>query len=301
MGLGLGSHAVTLTYASIADQDTITVHGIVLTCFTGSPVTELAQFKKETGASATATNLADLITAIFDSTTGLIQSGISASASSGVVTITGARSITTDNTSGFAISASSSSDEPPFSTDFDQWILDGQLDVADLSVNESLMAGDTGLMDTFDLTGDGSAVAIVKPTNFLRAVEVRAKIGSDSQLYRLRRVSTALMLDIREGRSTIQKVDAADGATKYWDVFDDKIQFSAAPVSGASMAQIIGIKAPQTTKSTESELPSHLQHYVEDYAIIQAWIQKQRPAMVQTLYQKYLAGIQILNSNYQAV
>ncbi|KKL53016.1 hypothetical protein LCGC14_2279680, partial [marine sediment metagenome] len=152
MGLGLGSHTVTLTYASIADQDTVTVHGIVLTCFTGSPVTELAQFKKETNATATGANLADLINAIFDTTAGLLQSGVSASASSGVVTVTGARLVDTDNTTGFAISASSTSDEPPFTSDFDQWILDGQLDVISKASFGALAAGETGkIIEEFSL------------------------------------------------------------------------------------------------------------------------------------------------------
>lgn len=244
LGLGLGEHTVTLTYASIADGDTVTVHGIVLTCITGSAAVELAQFKKETSGTATAANLEDLIDAIFDGTT-----GVSASASGSVVTITGARSVTTDNDTGFVISSATYQDEPPYTSDIDQFLLDIQLDITDKCIDEALMAGDTGLMDVFPLTGDGSAVAIAKPTNFLRPIEVRAKIGSDSQLYKLTRVKPGLLLQIRENRSELYKVDSADGATKYWSMWDDKIQFSAAPVSGASMAEIIGIKTPQTTKA----------------------------------------------------
>ena len=244
LGLGLGEHAITLTYASIADGDTVTVHGIVLTCITGSAAVELAQFKKETDAAATAANLEDLIDAIFDSTT-----GVSAASSAGVVTITGALSVTTSNSAGFAISSSSYQDEPPYTSDIDQWILDGELDVADKLVNEALLAGDSGLSEVFPLTGDGSSTGIALPTNFLRALEVRAKIGSDSALYWLVRVEPEDMLQIREGRHPVHKVNSADKAFKYWTIYDDKVQFSAAPVSGAAMAEIIGIKTPQTTKA----------------------------------------------------
>ena len=101
LGLGLGSHTITLSYSDIADQETVTVHGIILTCSTVSAAVELAQFKKETNASATSDNLEDLIDAIFDGTT-----GVSASSSSGVTTITGARSVSTDNADGFAVSSS---------------------------------------------------------------------------------------------------------------------------------------------------------------------------------------------------
>lgn len=244
LGLGLGEHTVTLTYASIASGDTVTVHGIILTCFTTSPLTELAMFKKETDAGAVADNLEDLIDAIFDSTT-----GVSAASSAGVVTITGARSVTTNNAAGFAISSSTYQDEPPYTSDIDQWVLDGELDVADKLVNEALLAGDSGLSEVFPLTGDGSSTGIALPSNFLRALEVRAKIGSDSALYWLVRVEPEDMLQIREGRHPVYKVNATDKAFKYWTIYDDKVQFSAAPVVGAAMAEIIGIKTPQTTKA----------------------------------------------------
>lgn len=244
LGLGLGEHTITLTYASIADQDTVTVHGIILTCITGSAAVELAQFKKETSATATAANLEDLIDAIFNSTT-----GVSAAAAAGVVTITGALSVTTSNATGFAISSSTYQDEPPYTSDIDQWVLDGELDVADKLVNEALLAGDSGLSEVFPLTGDGSSTGIALPTNFLRPLEVRAKIGSDSALYWLVRVEPEEMLQIREGRHPVHKVKSDDKAFKYWTIYDDKVQFSAAPVSGAAMAEIIGIKTPQTTKS----------------------------------------------------
>ena len=389
MNLGLGEHTVTITYASVADGDTVTVHGIILTCITGSAAVELAQFKKETNATATGDNLEDLIDAIFDSTT-----GVSAASSAGVVTITGAKSVTTDNATGFAISSSSYQDEPPYTSDFDQWILDGQLDVAGKVVNEGLIAGDSGLSEEFDLTGlgsftvtlasvveddtvtvdgivmtakdaattevadfittgtdnqdaqnlddligaifgsttsvtvsvaanvvtiagaktvvssnatrlavatvsDGSATRIAIPTNLFRPIEVRAKIGSDSDLYWLQKVDVDDMIRIREGTHPLYEVNSADKARKYWSDYNDYIQFSAAPVSGAAMAKIIGIKTPQTTKTTNCELPSHLQPFVEDYAVVQAYRQKQRLDLSEPLFQAYLGNLKIVNERYQ--
>ena len=244
LGLGLGSHTVTITYASVADGDTVTVHGIVLTCITGSAAVELAQFKKETSATATGDNLEDLIDAIFDGTT-----GVSSSSSAGVVTITGARSVTTDNAAGFAISSATYQDEPPYSSDIDQFLLDIQLDIADKCVDEALMAGDKGLSEKFLLTGDGSATEISLPTNFLRAGTVTAQIDSDSGLYNLKKVSLSEMFEIREGKHSYKKVTTSDAATKYYAIADDNVYFSAAPVSGAGKAIIYGIKTPQTTKA----------------------------------------------------
>jgi phage tail sheath gpL-like len=75
------SGTITCTYASIANNDTVTVAGVTLTCVTGTPTG--AQFKKETDAATTATNLAALINA--NTTT---KKYVSASAASGVCTVT---------------------------------------------------------------------------------------------------------------------------------------------------------------------------------------------------------------------
>ncbi|KKK95858.1 hypothetical protein LCGC14_2668590, partial [marine sediment metagenome] len=393
LGLGLGDHTVTLTYASIADGDTVTVHGIVLTCITGAAAVELAQFKKEANATATGDNLEDLIDAIFDSTT-----QISSSSSAGVVTITGARSVVTDNATGFVISSSSTQDEPPFTSDIDQWIKDGQLWLADMLVDEALMAkgtgstytvtcataleddyvdidgirltardaatgtgvadwistgtdtqdaaalvvaintlfqsitgvsatsasaivtilgattvtsssattlavaattaSDDGLSKVFSLTGDGSSTELNLPTDYIRSSMVTAQIGSDSDLYRLTRVTLDDLFEIRHDRHDLWKVDSADKAAKYYAFMDDQIYFSAAPVSGGSKAKVYGIKEPQTTKTTECDLPAHLEPLLEDYAVIKAYEQKQRYDMAQALLGTLTLSIQVINTRY---
>ena len=395
LGLGLGDHTVTLTYASIADQDTVTVHGIVLTCITGAAAVELAQFKKETDATATGDNLEDLIDAIFDSTT-----GVSASSSSGVVTITGARSVVTSNATGFAISTSTTQDEPPFTSDIDQWIINGQQWLTDMLVDEALMskgtgstytvtcataleddyvdidgirltardaatgtgvadwistgtdtqdaaalvvaintlfqsitgvsatsssgvvtilgattvssssattlavaattASDDGLSKVFSLTGDGTSTEINLPTDYIRSFMVTAQIGSDSGLYRLMPITLDEMFEIRHGRHASWKVDATDKARKYYTFMDDQIYFSAAPVSGAAKVKVYGIKEPQTTKTTECDLPAHIEPLLEDYAVMKAYEQKQRFDMAQALMQTLGLTIKTINSRYSA-
>lgn len=244
MNLGLGSHTVTVSdYANIAADATVTVHGITL-IHKAANTTEYADWKAETSNNATAQNIDDLIGNIFDSTT-----GVTVAVSGAVVTITGARSVTSSDSTRLAVSSSTYQDEPPYTSDFDQWILDGQLDVADKVVNEALIAGDSGLSEEFSLTGDGASTGLALPTNFYRAIEVTAKIGSDSALYWLKRVDTDDMIRIRAGLHPLFKVKAADKALKYWALYDDSIQFSAAPTAGAGMAKILGIKTPQTTKT----------------------------------------------------
>lgn len=97
---------ITLTYASIANSDTVTIAGTVLTCVTGTPVG--AQFKKVTDGPTTATNLAALINA---NTT--LNKLVVASAAASVVTITCLAAGTignlitqaTSNGTGFVVSA----------------------------------------------------------------------------------------------------------------------------------------------------------------------------------------------------
>lgn len=71
----------TITYASIANTDTIVILGVTLTCVTGTPTTD--QFKKQTDATVTAANL---VTAINANTT--LAKYVVATSSLGVVTIT---------------------------------------------------------------------------------------------------------------------------------------------------------------------------------------------------------------------
>jgi hypothetical protein len=71
----------TITYASIANADTISLFGVTLTCVTGTPSTN--EFKKQTDASVTAANL---VTAANANST--IAKHCVASSSAGVVTFT---------------------------------------------------------------------------------------------------------------------------------------------------------------------------------------------------------------------
>lgn len=296
MGLALGSHTITVTtFGGIADGEIITVHGIILTQ-KDSATTEFAGYIAETSNNATAANIADLINAVFDSTT-----GISASDSGAVVTVTGARSVTTDiDSTDITISTASTQDEPPTTTDIAQWVLDAQLDIVNKLLDPALTSGDAGLSEVVSLAdSSGTSVELAKPTDMQRPVEVRAQIGSDSQLYRLIRVTPRDMLGIREGKSDFYKVDPADGADKYWSMFDDKIQFSAAPVTGADKSTIQYIKDPQETFGSECDLPDNLQYLVVKYASAQGYKQRQNMNLFSMIFQEYAADIGGINARIQ--
>lgn len=76
------SDTLTLTYASIANNDTCVIGGTTLTCVTGTP-SGFTQFKKQTDATVTAVNL---VAAITGNTT--LNKLVTATSALGVVTIT---------------------------------------------------------------------------------------------------------------------------------------------------------------------------------------------------------------------
>jgi phage tail sheath gpL-like len=95
---------VTITYGSAANADTVTVAGQVLTCVTGTPST--AEFKKETDATKTATNMAAAVNAH-----ATLSKHFTATSALGVVTITAKvkgslgnlLAVTTSNGTGFGV------------------------------------------------------------------------------------------------------------------------------------------------------------------------------------------------------
>lgn len=101
------SQTITLTYASIANNDTVVIAGITLTCVTGTP-SGYTQFKKETDATKTAANM---VTAINNLTT--LNIYVNATSALGVVTVKANQAgvvgnliaVTTSNGTGFALGA----------------------------------------------------------------------------------------------------------------------------------------------------------------------------------------------------
>lgn len=71
----------TITYASLADGDTIVIFGVTITCRTGTPIAN--EFKKETDATVSAVNLAAAINA-----NATLSKYMTATSALGVVTLT---------------------------------------------------------------------------------------------------------------------------------------------------------------------------------------------------------------------
>lgn len=100
------SGTVTLTYASVLANDTVTIAGTALTC--SASTTDATHFKKVTDGPTTATNLATCI-----NTNTTLNKFLLASASSSVVTVTclvpgtigNTLTLATSNGTGFVVSA----------------------------------------------------------------------------------------------------------------------------------------------------------------------------------------------------
>jgi hypothetical protein len=76
------TNTLTLTYAGISNNDTVVIAGTTLTCVTGTP-SGFTQFKKQTDATVTATNL---VAAVTGNTT--LNKLMTAASVAGVVTLT---------------------------------------------------------------------------------------------------------------------------------------------------------------------------------------------------------------------
>lgn len=101
--MGGDSNVFTVTFSVAAQNDTVTVDGIVMTA-KDVATTELADFITTGTNSADATNLNDLIGAIFGGT-----SGVTVSVNSNQVTITGAKTVVSSNANRLAVAATISS------------------------------------------------------------------------------------------------------------------------------------------------------------------------------------------------
>lgn len=96
-------HTITVTDASMAADDTVTINGIEM-IVKAAATTEVADFIAGGTDDASAQNLDDVIGAIFSAT-----SGVTVAVAANVVTVTGAKTVVTSKAAAFAIAESTAS------------------------------------------------------------------------------------------------------------------------------------------------------------------------------------------------
>ena len=275
---------ITLTYGNIADADTVTIDGIVLTCQTDTnPPYELANFKKETDAPATATNLNDLISAIFGS-----SSGTTSTVSSNVVTVVGASTIVTSKTSGFAIADSTSGgDSPPTSAVIDQWILDAQNEIVNLLVDDALWP----LVEYSQANGGGNTGQTI-PSDTVRILSVAYKPSGGSVTF-AQPVSPAMLDQVTDGNNSMFTT-----SSKYWAIKNGQIELSSAALDEGNSFEVQYVKSPQTTRGSECDLPNFLEPLVVDYAVAEAKKQVEEYADAAAIKGEFYQKIGAINQRF---
>jgi hypothetical protein len=151
-----------------------------------------------------------------------------------------------------------SSDTPPTDAEINQWVIDGQNELVGLLPDDALIP-----LIEFVQSGGGDSV-IAMPTDSYRIISVRFKESGGSLEY-AQKVSPSVLDQIKDGNNSMYS-----SSGKYWAIKDGAIELSQSVVSESNAEEVQYIKIPQTTTSSECDLPEWLQPLVVDYAAAQA-------------------------------
>ena len=298
LGLESGEHTITCG-ANSHVNDVLSVNDVLLTCNTSAEYNQ-ADFQQRGAAATVATNITNLINAVFSD-----DSNISATADTATVTITGARrvAVVNENTSGqYTISSTNTTDEPPFFSDMLEWVKEGQLDIANKVLDEVFTADSASTMlkrDELNTTSATTQVAL--PTEFLRPLELtfNSTVGSDS-ISRAEKVPYDLLEDIRNGVHSFYKAGTvAPVSDKFYSIYMGKIEISQSVQQHATDGmRLIYVRKPQTTTTSACSLPDSLHKYVVLYTVFNALRQIGKDQEAIMYMQEYEQGLQMMNQLY---
>ena len=151
MSLESGSHTILCNSADPTNLDTIVVDDTTFTIH-ASAQTAKAHILLNTTEATQATNIGTAFTNV-------LGDRYTNSVDTANVTLTGARTVsaTTVNADVFTITTASTEDEPPRTSDIDQWLVDAQNDLMlklplDALISETAGADNTSLLRSVDIT-----------------------------------------------------------------------------------------------------------------------------------------------------
>ena len=298
LGLEVGEHTIVVG-GDAHVNDVLSINDILLTANTSAAYNE-ADFQATGTAATDATNIKDLINAIFAA-----DSNISATVATATVTITGARrvAVVTENTSGqYTISSTNTTDEPPFFSDMLDWVKEAQLDIANKVLDEVFTSDSSSTMIKRDELNTSSATTQVSlPSEFLRPLELTfdSTVSSDT-ISRAEKIPLDLLEDIRNGVHSFYKVGTvAPVSDKFYSIYAGKIEISQTVYQHATDGmRLIYIRKPQTTTTSDCTLPDSLHKYVVLYVVTNALRQIGKDAEAQVYSQEYEQGLQMINNMY---
>ena len=302
LGLEAGEHTITCS-TNGNTADILSVNDVLLHANTSAAYGE-ASFQVSATAGTHATNIKNLINAVFSSDTNIV-----ATVNSAVVTITGARtvSLVNENSAGqYVISSTNTTDEPPFFSDMVEWVKEAELDIANKVIDEAFLAdGADGIIEEVSIdTSGGAGTSYALPTGYLRAIELRyqTSVGSDV-IKRAERVPYDLLQDIRVGDHAFYKTYGSLPVNQRWySIYGGNIELGQNAAAHASTAaKMLYVKKPQTVSGTASDLPEFLHKTVITYVCAQSLYQLGKDQEANLMMQLYEQGIQAANGRYSSI
>ena len=306
--LDSGLHTITCEDPNPTNGDTITIDDTVFTVNSSAGgVVSKAHILSNTTPATQATNIATAINNVF-------ASKISASADSAVVTITGARKISiTQNLVSFTLAQTSSEDEPPLTSDIDQWLLDAQNDimnklpiqmfthnstsgVENLIVKETRDGSQLAVRTDIPLSGNAASSTTYPVFKVLElAWQTDDQGGVADSIIKGEHVPYDLFDQITSGTHPFFSNAIVDNSlpwrNKFWTIFNGDIKISPITKNTTNTYRITYVRTPNATRTGECSLPPNLQNVMVTYAAGRIYEQLGNYELAGVMKQEYLAEL----------
>ena len=303
-----GLHTITCEDPNPTNGDTITIDDTVFTLNSSAGISSKAHILLNTTPATQAANIVTAITNVF-------ASKISASADSAVVTITGARTISiTQTNAAFTLAQTSSEDEPPLTSDIDQWLLDAQNDIMNkvpiqmfthnstsgaenLIVNETRDGSQLAVRTNIPLAG-GAASSTTYPV--FKVLELAWQAEDQNSVADSITIGEHVPYDlfeqIQSGEHPFYSNSIVDNSlpwkNKFWTIFNGDIKISPITKNSTNTYRITYVRTPNETRTSECSLPPNLQNIMVTYAAGRIYEQLGNYELAAAMKQEYLAELQ---------
>jgi len=303
LGLGEGSHTLTANSGNPADNDTFTINDIIFKINTTTVNNENSVTQSDTEATQI-DHIVASINAVFGDATGVI-----ATDGGSFATITGARNVEVSNTTAFTVTQTSTNDEPPLTSDIDQWLIDAQYDVLTKLPDSAFIASisDIPAVDSAvryqEITTSGLSDELPLPADFLRMLVFSYQKNSNDIIGPAERIPADLFQqidnadnDYNDARALYDPTNAGD---RYYTIMNNTIHLpSTAPTSASVNAKVVYIQEPSSDRTDKVGLPYNTHNLLILYACSKALNSLGRAQEGMTYYQEYMQELQMMLGKY---
>ena len=303
-----GLHTITCEDPDPTNGDTITIDDTKFTLNSSAGISSNAHILLNTTPATQAANIVNAVRNVF-------ASKISISRADNVVTITGARTISiTQTNAAFTLAQTSSEDEPPLTSDIDQWLLDAQNDIMNkvpiqmfthnstsgtenLIVNETRDGSQLAVRTDIPLAG-GAASSTTYPV--FKVLELAWQAEDQNSVADSITIGEHVPYDlfeqIQSGEHPFYSNSIVDNSlpwkNKFWTIFNGDIKISPITKNTTNTYRITYVRTPNETRTAECSLPPNLQNIMVTYAAGRIYEQLGNYELAGAMKQEYLAELQ---------